>query len=151
MATSSSGCRAAQGSEPVRSEIGAGVPEVISGEVDVLPPQRGEVGEQGVRNQIAAAAGGVQCPAEIDGSLFAGWIASSLKHASAGSMVLSEVETSSPHDGFWRFGLSMCSTRLSGLHQSTRDGRRVVPAGTPLTAAPDSGSCLLSARHATAS
>ena len=33
----------------------------------MLPAKRGEVGEQGIWNQVAAAAGGIQCPAEIDG------------------------------------------------------------------------------------
>ena len=33
----------------------------------MLPAQRGEVGEQGIRDQVTTAAGGIQCPAEIDG------------------------------------------------------------------------------------
>jgi hypothetical protein len=38
--------------EPVRAKVGVGAPEVVACEVDVLPAERGEMGEQFVRHQV---------------------------------------------------------------------------------------------------
>src|SRR5215210_1904018 len=57
----------AQRPEPVRAKVGVGAPEVIAGEVDVLPAERREVGEQGIWHRLAAAAQGILRATEIDG------------------------------------------------------------------------------------
>ena len=57
---------AAERPEAVRAEDAAGTPEVVAGEVDVLPAERRDMGEQGVGNDLAAAAQGVQGAAEVD-------------------------------------------------------------------------------------
>ena len=53
--------------EAVRAEAAAGAPEVIAGEVDVLPAERRDMGEQGIGNGLAAVAQAVQGAAEVDG------------------------------------------------------------------------------------
>src|SRR3954469_19508771 len=57
----------AQRPEPVRAKVGVGAPEVIAGEVDVLPAERREVSEQRIRHRLATTIQGVQRAAEIDG------------------------------------------------------------------------------------
>ena len=49
---------AAERPEAVRAQARALAPEVVAGEVDVLPAERGEVGEQHDRNRLAAVAQG---------------------------------------------------------------------------------------------
>ena len=43
-------------SEAIRSELGVGVPQIIAGEIDVLPPDGGKVSKQRVRDDFPAAA-----------------------------------------------------------------------------------------------
>ena len=57
----------AQLAESIRSEVGVGVPQIIAGKIDVLPPDRGEVSEQRVRDDFPAAAEVVEGTAEIHG------------------------------------------------------------------------------------
>ena len=58
--------RTAERPEPVRADAGVGAPEIVAGEVDVLPAERGEMGQQRVGYHLAAAAQDVECAAEID-------------------------------------------------------------------------------------
>src|SRR5215203_509274 len=62
-----SGRLAAQRPEAVRRESGVDAPEIVAGQVDVLPAERGDVSQQSVRNDLATAAQGVESPLEIDG------------------------------------------------------------------------------------
>lgn len=55
----------AEGSEFIRSEAGFGIPQIIAGEIDVLPADGSKVGQQRVRNNLAAAAQLIQCTTEI--------------------------------------------------------------------------------------
>lgn len=57
---------AAEWPEAVRAEAHALPPKVVTGEVNVLPAKRGEVGEQRVRHRLAAVAQCVECAAEVD-------------------------------------------------------------------------------------
>src|SRR6516165_5431434 len=57
----------AQLSEAIRSEMGVGVPQIIAGEIDVLPPDGGKVSKQRVRDDSPAAAEVVESTAEIHG------------------------------------------------------------------------------------
>jgi hypothetical protein len=57
----------AKGAESIRSEAGIGIPQIIAGEVDVLPADRSEVGKQRVRDNFAAAAQLIERTAEIHG------------------------------------------------------------------------------------
>src|SRR6516165_1957851 len=57
----------AQLSEAIRSELGVGVPQIIAGEIDVLPPDGGKVSKQRVRDDFPAAAEVVERTAEIHG------------------------------------------------------------------------------------
>jgi hypothetical protein len=43
-----------EATEAVGTEAAVGIPEIIAGEVDVLPSDRGKVGKQGIRNDLAA-------------------------------------------------------------------------------------------------
>ena len=49
----------------IRSKAGVCAPEIVAGEVEVLPAERGKVGEQRVWDQVAAAPGGLQRAAEV--------------------------------------------------------------------------------------
>jgi hypothetical protein len=51
---------AAQRPKAIRAEWFAGAPEVIAGEIHVLPAERCDMGEQRVGNLAAAAAQGVE-------------------------------------------------------------------------------------------
>ena len=53
--------------ESVRAEAGIGAPEIVAGQVDVLPAERREMGEQFVRHQVPTATNSVEGTAEIDG------------------------------------------------------------------------------------
>src|SRR5215467_9384042 len=55
----------AEGAEAIRSEAGVGIPQIIAGEIDVLPADGSKVGKQRVRNNFAAAAQLIQCTTEI--------------------------------------------------------------------------------------
>ena len=55
------------GSEAVGSETDVGIPEIIAGEIDVLPADGREVGKQRVRDDFAAATQVVERTAEIYG------------------------------------------------------------------------------------
>src|SRR3954453_12263065 len=57
----------AQRPEPVQAKVGVGAPEVIAGEVDVLPAERREVSEQRIWHRLATTMQGVQRAVEIDG------------------------------------------------------------------------------------
>ena len=57
----------AQLPESIRSEVGVGVPKIISSEIDVLPPDGGKVSKQRVRDDFPAAAEVVKRTAEIHG------------------------------------------------------------------------------------
>ncbi len=56
---------AAQGSEAIGCECVAGIPEIVAGQIDVLPAERSDVGEQFVGHDLAASSQGVQGAAEI--------------------------------------------------------------------------------------
>jgi len=51
--------------KPIRAEACVGIPEVIAGQVDVLPADRREMGEQRIRNRLALPAQNIEHPAEI--------------------------------------------------------------------------------------
>ena len=53
--------------ESIRSEVGIGVPQIIAGEIDVLPPDGGKVSKQRVRDDFAATAEVVERTSEIHG------------------------------------------------------------------------------------
>jgi hypothetical protein len=53
--------------EPVWVETGLGTPEIVTGEVDVLPAERCDMGEQGIWHGLAAVAQGIQRATEIEG------------------------------------------------------------------------------------
>ncbi len=53
--------------EPGWAEAGVRAPEIVAREVEVLPAERGEVGEQRIGDQVAATARGIEGAAEIDG------------------------------------------------------------------------------------
>src|SRR3954454_13404751 len=57
----------AQRPEPVWAKVRFGAPQVITGEVDVLPAERREMGEQRIRHRLATTMQGVLRTAEIDG------------------------------------------------------------------------------------
>jgi hypothetical protein len=57
----------AEGAESIRSDAGFGIPQIIAGEIDVLPADGSKVGKQRVRNNFAAAAQLSQCTTEIHG------------------------------------------------------------------------------------
>ena len=58
-------CRQAKQPKTVRAEACVGIPEVIAGQIDVLPPDRREMGEQRIRNRLALPAQKIKRPAEI--------------------------------------------------------------------------------------
>ena len=58
-------CRQTKQPKTVRAEAGVGIPEVIAGQVDVLPADRREMGEQRIRNRLALPAKKIKRPAEI--------------------------------------------------------------------------------------
>jgi hypothetical protein len=51
--------------EAVRSEACIGIPEIIAGKIDVLPAAGREVGEERVRDYLAAAAQDIERPADL--------------------------------------------------------------------------------------
>ena len=53
--------------EAVETKIAVGIPQIVAGEIDVLPADGGEVGEQRVREDFAAALQFVERPTEIHG------------------------------------------------------------------------------------
>ena len=57
----------AEGAESIRSEAGFGIPEIIAGEIDVLPADRGKVGEQRCLKNFAAATQVIERTVEIYG------------------------------------------------------------------------------------
>jgi len=58
-------CRQTKPPKTVRAEACVGIPEVIAGQVDVLPADRREMGEQRIRNRLALPAQKIKRPAEI--------------------------------------------------------------------------------------
>jgi hypothetical protein len=57
-------CCPAKRSEPVRSDADIGIPQIITGEIDVLPVDGGKVGEQRFRDHFAAATQVIYLPDE---------------------------------------------------------------------------------------
>src|SRR5690242_9505671 len=55
----------AEGAESIWSGAGSSIPQIIAGEIDVLPADGSKVGKQRVRNNFAAAAQLIQCTTEI--------------------------------------------------------------------------------------
>ena len=58
-------CCQAKQPKPVWGEACVGIPEVIAGQVDVLPADRRKMGEQRIRNRLALPTQNIERPAEI--------------------------------------------------------------------------------------
>ena len=57
----------------MRADGSVCIPEIVAGEVDVLPSERGDMGEQRIRHRLAAATRGIQRPG-WDRRAFAGLV-----------------------------------------------------------------------------